>query len=210
MLRIGLTGGIGSGKSTVAKQLVERGYPVVDADQVARDIVAPGQPALVELVKSFGEEILQADGTLDRGALARKAFVDRTHTELLNAITHPAIEAEVNRRFDTAEAAGEPVMIYDMPLLVDKNLHLEMGLVVVVDVGLETRVERLTSARGLDPDDVRRRIAAQVDDTTRLAAAHVVIDNNGELEDLAPQIESLIQEIDERVSTAPETPGNGN
>lgn len=189
---------------------MERGYPVVDADQVARDIVAPGQPALVELVKSFGEEILQADGTLDRGALARKAFVDRTHTELLNAITHPAIEAEVNRRFDTAEEAGEPVMIYDMPLLVDKNLHLEMGLVVVVDVDLETRVERLTSARGLDPDDVRRRIAAQVDDTTRLAAAHVVIDNNGELEDLAPQIESLIQEIDERISTAPETPGNGN
>lgn len=202
MLRIGLTGGIGSGKSTIADLFIERGFPVIDADQVARDVVEPGQPALERLAEAFGEDILNEDGTLDRGELARRAFVDRARTETLNLITHPAIEDAVGERFIAYEKAGEPAVIYDMPLLVDKSLHLEMGMVIVVDVDLETRVQRLTSSRGLDADDARRRIAAQVDDATRLAAADMIIDNNGAREDLIPQVDAVVAEINRRVAAA--------
>lgn len=200
MLRIGLTGGIGSGKSTVAQMFMDRGIPVIDADQVAREVVEPGKPALRRLAEAFGEDILNEDGTLKRAELARRAFVDRTHTETLNSITHPAIEDTVGQRFLDHEEAGTPAVIYDMPLLVDKNLHLEMGLVIVVDVELETRVTRLTESRGLNADDARRRIASQVDDATRLAAADLLIDNNGSLEDLVPQVEKAMEEIRRRVA----------
>ncbi|QGU07231.1 Dephospho-CoA kinase [Corynebacterium occultum] len=202
MLRIGLTGGIGSGKSTVAQMFIDRGIPVIDADQVAREVVEPGQPALRRLAEAFGEDILNEDGSLKRSELARRAFVDRSHTEILNAITHPAIEDTVGERFAAFAEADTPAVIYDMPLLVDKNLHLEMGMVIVVDVELETRVKRLTESRGLDGDDARRRIASQVDDATRLAAADLVIDNNRSLEDLIPQVEKAVEEINRRVAAA--------
>ena len=123
MKLIGLTGGIGSGKSTVAQLLLHHGWELVDADQIARDIVEPGQPALAELADAFGEDILQADGSLDRGLLASRAFASREKTDLLNSITHPRIQEETQARFDSARRAGADFVVYDMPLLVDKGLH---------------------------------------------------------------------------------------
>lgn len=200
MLRIGLTGGIGSGKSTVADLLASEGFLIVDADQVARDIVEPGQPALAELAEAFGQDILKPDGTLDRAGLAAKAFVSEEQTALLNAITHPRIAEESARRFNEAEAQGVKVAVYDMPLLVEKGLDRKMDLVVVVDVDVEERVRRLVEKRGLTEDDVRRRIASQVPDDVRLKAADIVVDNNGTLEDLHAEASKLIAEILGRVN----------
>lgn len=195
MLRIGLTGGIGSGKTTVADLLRSHGLPIIDADLIARDIVKPGQPALAELAQAFGHDILNEDGSLNRSLLATRAFVDAEHTELLNSITHPRIQAETARRFAVAEAAGEKAVVYDMPLLVDNGLHEAMDLVVVVDVDAETRVARLVAWRGLTEEDARRRLHAQISDEERLAAADVVIDNNGNLESLDRQVADLIERI---------------
>lgn len=195
MLRIGLTGGIGSGKTTVADLLRSHGLPIIDADLIARDIVKPGQPALAELAQAFGHDILNVDGSLNRSLLASRAFVDAEHTELLNSITHPRIQAETARRFAAAEAAGEKAVVYDMPLLVDNGLDKAMDLVVVVDVDAETRVARLVAWRGLTEEDARRRLDAQISDEERLAAADVVIDNNGNLESLDRQVADLIERI---------------
>ena len=191
MKKIGLTGGIGSGKSTVAKLLREKGAPVIDADQIAREIVEPGQPALAELAEAFGEDILDADGRLIRPALAAKAFASDEARALLNSITHPRIEARTAELFAKAEAEGHPFAVWDMPLLVDNGHDKKMDFVVVVDVDKETRVERLVKFRGLDEQDARRRIAAQVPDEVRLAAADFVVDNNGNLPDLVPQVDKL-------------------
>lgn len=195
MLRIGLTGGIGSGKTTVADLLRSHGLPIIDADLIARDIVKPGQPALAELAQAFGHDILNEDGSLNRSLLATRAFVDAEHIELLNSITHPRIQAETARRFAVAESAGEKAVVYDMPLLVDNGLHEAMDLVVVVDVDAETRVARLVAWRGLTEEDARRRLDAQISDEERLAAADVVIDNNGNLESLDRQVADLIERI---------------
>lgn len=195
MLRIGLTGGIGSGKTTVADLLRSHGLPIIDADLIARDIVKPGQPALAELAQAFGHDILNEDGSLNRSLLATRAFVDAEHIELLNSITHPRIQAETARRFAAAEAAGEKAVVYDMPLLVDNGLDKAMDLVVVVDVDAETRVARLVAWRGLTEEDARRRLDAQISDEERLAAADVVIDNNGNLESLDRQVADLIERI---------------
>lgn len=195
MKKVGLTGGIGSGKSTVARMLARRGFVVVDADEIARGIMEPGSPVLDEVAREFGADLLSAEGALNRGELARRAFASDTATARLNAITHPAIRAESERRFAAAEEAGEQAVIYDMPLLVDLGLNLEMHLTVVVDVDVEERVRRLVDTRGLDEDDARARIAQQVDDAARLAAADVVIDNNGPLEALEPQVDTLARRI---------------
>lgn len=192
MRLIGLTGGIGSGKTTVARMLGDRGFHVVDADAIARDIVAPGSPALQELSESFGSGILLPDGSLNRGELAARAFVDKEHTALLNSITHPRIQEETQKRI----AAAPSDVIYDMPLLVDNDLHHDMDLVIVVDVDPETRVKRL-AGRGIGEEDARRRIAAQIPDEVRRAAADIIIDNNGSVEDLLPQVEAAIARINE-------------
>lgn len=197
MKKIGLTGGIGSGKSTVAKLLAEHGYVVVDADKIAREIMEPGSPVLDDVAAAFGDDLINEDGSLDRGELARRAFVDKQSTEKLNSITHPAIRAESERRFAAAEAAGEPAVVYDMPLLVELGMHRDMDLTVVVDVDAEERVRRLTTSRGLDEADARARIAQQLDADTRNAAADVIIDNNGAEADLKPQVERLIKRIRE-------------
>ena len=195
MKKIGLTGGIGSGKSTVAKLLAEAGFKVVDADQIAREIMEPGSPVLDDVADAFGADVIREDGTLDRGKLAGRAFVDKHATEKLNSITHPAIRAESERRFAEAEAAGEPAVVYDMPLLVDLGMHRNMDLTVVVDVDADERVRRLVSSRGLDEADARARIAQQIDDATRNAAADVIIDNNGDLDALKPQVDQLIERL---------------
>ena len=155
----------------------------------------PGSPVLTEVAAEFGADLIGDDGALDRGELARRAFATKEDTQRLNAITHPAIRAESERRFAAAEEAGEQAVIYDMPLLVDLGLNQDMDLTVVVDVDKEERIRRLVDKRGLDEADARARMAQQIDDATRLAAADVVIDNNGPLEALEPQVAALIQKI---------------
>lgn len=195
MLEIGLTGGIGSGKSTVAKLLREAGYPVVDADQVARDNMEPGSTVLAEVAKAFGEDIVLGDGSLDRAELARRAFSDEERTRTLNAITHPAIRAESDRRFNELEAQGAAAAVYDMPLLVELGLDEEMDLTIVVDVDPEERVRRLVSSRGLDEQDARNRISRQISDAQRREKADVVIDNNGSLEELKQRVNEVVVRI---------------
>ncbi|MDK8761430.1 dephospho-CoA kinase [Corynebacterium pseudodiphtheriticum] len=192
---IGLTGGIGSGKSTVARSLQEHGFPIVDADLIAREIVEPGQPALAELAKEFGADILNADGSLDRGLLASRAFTNKDTTQRLNDITHPRINQRTQELFDEARENGAEAVIYDMPLLIDKGLHKDMDATIVVHAAEHVRLERLTTKRGLDVDDVRRRINAQIDDETRKQHADILLDNNGTEEDLTQQIAQAVDKI---------------
>jgi len=193
MVRIGLTGGIGSGKSTVAGMLAERGATVIDADAIARELVEPGGVALAELVTEFGPRILTESGALSRGELARLAFSDPRATERLNAIMHPLIRAESARRLADCTS---PVVVYDMPLLVETGQRDLVDLVVVVDVPEETQVERAVGQRGLDEADVRRRMEVQATRPDRLAAADVVVDNAGSLAATADQVAALWRRLD--------------
>ncbi|QMV85194.1 dephospho-CoA kinase [Corynebacterium hindlerae] len=186
---IGLTGGIGSGKSTVATMLRHRGFTIIDADQIARDIVEPGEPALAALIDAFGPDIIDGQ-RLNRPKLAEIAFASPSATARLNAIMHPRIREETDRRI--AQAPGD--VVYDMPLLVDLGLHKNMDLVVVVTVDPETRVQRLIG-RGLTADDARKRMSAQISDDQRNAAADVLIDNNGTLEELQLQVDAFVERI---------------
>lgn len=195
MKKIGLTGGIGSGKSTVAAMLAEAGFRVVDADRIAREIMEPGSPVLAKVADEFGHDVLNTDGSLDRAELARRAFANTDSTQHLNAITHPAIRAESHRQFMQAEADGIAVAVYDMPLLIELGLNKDMDLTVVVDVAAEERVRRLVASRGLDEADARARIKQQIDDDARKSAADWVIDNNGPLEELDPQVQRFISAV---------------
>ncbi|MGP9725011.1 dephospho-CoA kinase [Corynebacterium sp. AOP40-9SA-29] len=190
---IGLTGGIGSGKTTVAERLRQKGAFVVDADKVAREIVEPGQPALAELADAF-DGVITEDGGLDRAELARQAFATREATDKLNAITHPRIRARTTELFETAAAEGREVVVYDMPLLIENGETETVDTVLVVDAPDETRITRLV-ARGLDEDDARRRLAAQVDRDTRLAVADVVLDNGGDVESLIAQVDAFWEKV---------------
>lgn len=192
---IGLTGGIGSGKSTVAEMLRSHGFPVVDADQIARDIMEPGSPVLDEVAAEFGADLIGEDGTLDRAGLASRAFASEDATQKLNAITHPAIRKESARRFKEIEEAGEKAAVYDMPLLIELGMHKSMDLTVVVDVDAEERVRRLVAKRGLDAADARNRIERQIPDAERRAAADVILDNNGTREELETQVDALVARI---------------
>ncbi|MCX6434285.1 MAG: dephospho-CoA kinase [Actinobacteria bacterium] len=189
MRRVGLTGGIGSGKSTVATMLEARGAVVVDADLIARQLVEPGGAALAELVTEFGPRILAADGSLSRAELAAMAFSDQRATERLNAIMHPLIRAEAARQLEEQPEAA--VVVYDMPLLVETGQADLVDVVVVVDVPEETQVDRAVRLRGLDEADVMRRMAVQASRPDRLAAADVVIDNDGPLPDTEVQVDVL-------------------
>lgn len=194
MLLIGVTGGIGSGKSTVSQRLAELGARVVDADQLAREIVEPGQPALAELAEAF-EGILKEDGTLNRSELARQAFATKDKIELLNSITHPRIAELTQLRFEQARAEGVDVLVYDMPLLIENGEYKQMDRVVVVDAPDELRVSRLVDFRGLDADDARARIAAQIDRESRLAVADIVLDNSGIEAELLAQVDRVWQQL---------------
>jgi len=190
MITIGLTGGIGSGKSTVSSRLAELGAFIVDADLVAREIVEPGQPALAELAEAF-DGVLNPDGTLNRAELARQAFATPEATKKLNAITHPRIRARTEELFKQGRESGAEVLVYDMPLLIENGEVNKVDHVLVVDAPDELRIERLVQHRGLDEDDARRRIAAQIDRETRLGAADTVLDNSGSLEDLLTQVDGF-------------------
>ncbi|WP_040421818.1 dephospho-CoA kinase [Corynebacterium timonense] len=195
MLRIGLTGGIGSGKSTAARLLGEAGFPVVDADQVARDIMDPGSPVLEKVAEAFGADLIDETGRLNRGDLARRAFATEAETEKLNAITHPAIRTEAERRLTELAEAGTRAAVYDMPLLFELGIDATMDLTVAVVADVDVRVRRLVEQRGLDEEDVRNRIARQVSDEVRRAKADVLLDNNGTLEDLRRQVNTVCEQI---------------
>lgn len=188
-MRIGVTGGIGSGKSTVASLLSERGAIVVDADLIARRIVEPGSPVLENLVEEFGAGILLPDGSLNRPELARLAFADERSTRHLNDITHPAIREQAEIDLQAAEQRG--IAVYEMPLLIETGQRSLVDLVVVVDVPEEMQVDRAVHLRGLPMDDVQRRMAAQVSRAERLEAADIVIGNAGTREDLEREVDAL-------------------
>lgn len=186
MLRVGLTGGIGSGKSTVSALLASLGAVVVDADAVAREVVEPGTPALAAVADRFGAEVLGADGGLDRPALGRVVFGNSVALRDLEALTHPAIWARTAQLID--DAGPDAVVVHDMPLLVEKGMAAEYHLVVVVGAAEEVRVRRLVELRGMPEADARARIAAQADDDARRAAADVWLDNEATTEALRAQV----------------------
>jgi dephospho-CoA kinase len=192
MLRVGLTGGIGSGKSTVAALLREWGAVVTDADRVAREVVEPGMPSLSAIAARFGPTVIRSDGTLDRAALAGVVFPDPEALRVLEAITGPAINARVGQLRGSVPA--HRIDVYDMPLLVEKGLWVHDHLTVVVGADADIRVDRLVSQRGLSEGDARARIAAQANDVQRRAAADAWIDNGGTHEATEAQVRRLWDE----------------
>ncbi|MGY1642799.1 dephospho-CoA kinase [Geodermatophilus sp. SYSU D00703] len=186
MLRIGLTGGIGSGKSTVAGLLAARGARIVDADRIAREVVAPGSAGLAAVAEAFGPEVLTADGALDRPALAAVVFADPQARARLDGIVHPLVRARAAEL--VAEAPADAVVVQDVPLLVETGQAASYDLVLVVQADRETRVRRLVQ-RGLGAEDARARIAAQATDEQRRAVADVVLDNSGTPEELEAQVD---------------------
>ncbi|HET8988416.1 MAG TPA: dephospho-CoA kinase [Humibacillus sp.] len=192
MLRVGLTGGIGSGKSSVAARLRALGAHVVDADAVAREVVEPGTDALRLIREHFGDTVIRADGALDRAALAAVVFPDRDALRALEAITTPAITARVATLRREAPEGG--VSVFDMPLLVERGLWVHEHLNLVVDVDADTRVRRLVEQRDLEEGDARARIASQATDGERRAVADAVIDNTGTPDQLGERVDALWRE----------------
>lgn len=193
MILVGLTGGIGSGKSTVSALLAERGAVVVDADAIVRDVQAPGTPVLAAVVERFGPAVLAADGSLDRQALADVVFRDDDALRDLNALVHPAVGAEIARRLEGA-AGTDAVVVLDVPLLVESGRD-DMAALVVVDVDPEVAVARVVAQRGMREEDVRARMARQASREDRRARATIVIDNSGSREDLEAQVDAAWDQI---------------
>ncbi len=203
MLLVAVTGGIASGKSAVAARLAEHGAVVVDADQVARDVVAPGAPALARIAEEFGPDVLTSDGALDRARVGEIVFADPEKRAVLNAITHPAVLEESHRRFRAArDADPDAVVVYDIPLLVEAGRHEEFDVVVAVEAGIETRIGRMTTLRGMTAEEATRRIAAQASDDDRRAIADVEIDANGTLDETLAQTDALWENLRTRVGSS--------
>lgn len=193
---IALTGGIASGKSTIARALEAHGAIVVDADQIVRDVQSPGSPVLAAIAQQFGADVVDADGSLKRGALGARVFGDADALARLNAIVHPAVRAESARRFAAAyEADANAVVVYDVPLLVEARVDDPWDLIVVADAPAELRQQRLVALRGMSAHDAAARIASQVSDERRRAIADVVIDTSGELADTSAQVDRLWERI---------------
>lgn len=193
---IGLTGGIASGKSTVARRLVEHGAVHIDADDLARRVVAPGKPALAAIVDEFGPGVLRSDGTLDRAKLGELVFADEAARAKLNAIVHPAVR-ELSAKLIERAAQEDPeaVVVYDVPLLVEAAVDHPFDLIVVTNAPRKTQVERLVEQRGFDPLQAQARVDAQVDNTSRLAIADVVIDTDGSMAHTMSQTDALWNRI---------------
>jgi dephospho-CoA kinase len=190
VIKVGLTGGIGSGKSEVSRLLAARGAVVVDADQLARAVVEPGSQGLAAVLAEFADapKLVQADGSLDRAALGRLVFADPAALRRLEAIVHPLVAGRAAELM--AAAPQDAIVVYDVPLLVENGLQAGYDRIVVVDSDEPTRLRRL-AARGLDRQDAQARMAAQADRQQRLAAADYVVDNDGTLEDLDRSVEGL-------------------
>lgn len=193
MILVGLTGGIGSGKSTVSALLAERGAVIVDADLAARVVQEPGSSVLAAMAERFGPQVITDAGMLDRAAVASIVFADAEALKDLNKIVHPAVALEMNRQV-LAERETDHVVVMDIPLLTE-NPRIGLQAVIVVDVPVETQVERLVSSRGFDEADARARIARQASRDERLKLATHVIDNSGSLDDLVPQVDALWEQL---------------
>ena len=199
MLLVGLTGGIGAGKSEVIRRLAERGAQIIDADVLARDAVAPGTAGLAAVVAAFGADVLTSGGGLDRDRLSGLVFADADARKRLNGIVHPLVRAETARRI--AAAPPQAIVVNDVPLLVEAGLAALYPVVVVIGVTPATQLDRLVRFRGMAPADAEARIAAQAPLADKLAVATYVIDNDGPLAALDPQIADLWRELSRRVAS---------
>jgi dephospho-CoA kinase len=193
MLMVGLTGGIGAGKSAVAERLVALGAVVIDADVLAREAVAPGTDGLAEVVAAFGASVLDDAGALDRAALGRVVFGDEEARRRLEAIIHPRVRARTAEL--VAAAPPDAVVVNDVPLLVEAGYRDRFTLVIVVQAPIEVRIERLARTRGMSRAEAEARIAAQATDEQRRAVADVVIDNDGTLEDLRARVDAVWTDV---------------
>jgi len=189
VILVGLTGGIGAGKSTVSAMLAERGAAIVDADQIARDLQSPGSPVLEAMATRFGGHILRDDGSLDRGAVAQIVFNDKVALDDLNGIVHPAMQDEIQRQIDQHRDTGR-VVVLDFPLL-GENPRKGLAATIVVDIPVDVAVERLVEQRGMDEADARARINSQISREQRLESATHVIDNGGDRDSLIRQVDEL-------------------
>jgi dephospho-CoA kinase len=199
-LRVGLTGGIGAGKSEVARRLAAYGAVVIDADAVAREVVAPGTPGLAEVAQEFGTDVLRADGTLDRDRLGKLVFADESLRKKLNAITHPRVG---ERMAELERQAGEaPVIVHDVPLLAENHLAGSFDEVVVVDVPPRIQAERLARERGMSKAQAQARMRAQASREERLAIASIVVDNSGSPAELDREVGELWAELRRRALAA--------
>ncbi|MET9726618.1 dephospho-CoA kinase [Streptomyces zaomyceticus] len=198
MLKVGLTGGIGAGKSEVSRLLVSYGAVLIDADRIAREVVEPGTPGLAAVVEAFGDDILTEEGTLDRPKLGSIVFADADRLATLNALVHPLVGA---RSAELESRAGEgDVVVHDVPLLTENGLAPLYDLVVVVDASPETQLDRLVRLRGMTESEARARMTAQATREQRLAVADLVIDNDGPLDALAPQVRKVWDELERRAA----------
>ena len=202
MLRVGLTGGIGAGKTAVSSRLAARGAVVIDSDQLAREVVARGTDGLAEVVETFGD-VLTPDGELDRPAVGRLVFGDAEARRKLEAIIHPRVRARAAEI--EAGAAADAIVVHDIPLLVETGQADKFDLVLVVDVPVQTQVERLTAQRGMTAAEAEQRIASQASRADRLAAADVVVDNSGTLADLDRRLDEVWATFEHRASHGPDT-----
>jgi len=198
VLRVGLTGGIGSGKSEVSKRLAEQGAVIIDADLIARQVVQPGTPGLAQVADAFGPEVLRADGTLDRDNLGEQVFADAELRGKLNAIVHPLVGARMAELEQQAGAAA--IVVHAVPLLAENNLAGGYDVVVVVDVPQRLQVERLVRHRGMSRDQARARMSAQASREQRLAIATIALDNSGSLAELDRQVGELWTELRRRAA----------
>jgi dephospho-CoA kinase len=205
VLRVGLTGGIGSGKSEVSRRLAARGAVIIDADVAAREVVAPGTPGLAQIAEAFGPEVLGPDGALDRERLGAIVFRDPALRAKLNAIVHPLVRewmtvAERAAAEAAAATGRDLIVVHDVPLLAESRRADGFDLVIVVDVPPELQVERLIRQRGMTPDQARARMAAQASRDQRLAIAGVVIDNSGSLDDLDRRVAEVWADLQRRAA----------
>lgn len=198
---IALTGGIASGKSTIAARLAEHGAVVVDADAIVRDVQQPGSPVLTDIAAEFGASMIRPDGSLDRAALGARVFGDDDAVLRLNAIVHPAVRLESARRFAAAFAADPAaVVVYDVPLLVEARVGDPWQLVVVAHAPADVRRRRLVELRGMSETDAAARLASQVSDDARLAVADVVIDTSGSIDETLRQTDDLWGRLEEHLA----------
>ncbi|MFC8534998.1 dephospho-CoA kinase [Streptomyces sp. NPDC057249] len=198
MLKVGLTGGIGAGKSEVSRLLVGHGAVLIDSDRIAREVVEPGTPGLAAVAEEFGPSVLSPDGTLDRPALGAIVFADPDRLAALNAIVHPLVRdrsAELEKA-----AAPDSVVVHDVPLLTEHGLAPLYDLVVVVDAAPETQLDRLVRLRGMTEEDARARMAAQATREQRRAVADLVVDNDGPVEELAARVREVWAELTRRAA----------
>jgi dephospho-CoA kinase len=200
VLTVGLTGGIGSGKSEVARRLADKGATIVDADQVAREVVEPGTPGLRQVVEEFGSGVLRPDGTLDRPALGAVVFADPQKLQALNAIVHPLVGARTAELVEQAQTSGAQICVHDVPLLVESGLAAAYEVLVVVAADPGTQLSRLTGIRGMTEPEARQRIAAQAPLADKVAVATHVIHNDGSLQELVEQVDRLWENLLQKAS----------